>query len=223
MRTFAANGVRRASLALVAALMCLTGLTLTSYGDPPELGGSTSVVKVEEDWELVVLEPDTDNQAPQVTCVTSPVGDLNRKFAVLDLNLKNLPSYEAGGMQLQLWNPNETEASYRSHVGELLSNPGETVTWTMQMSLYDNWIGFKVVDGHSQSWGDFGSGEYFQVWGTTSCFDLSGYTPEVSVANSGVSYAAHRVASLKIKTVRLFLSNGDVVEDHSDRVIYEHD
>ena len=40
-------------------------------GDLPE------VVRVEEDWELVVGTPDANSDAPQVTCVISPTGDVD--------------------------------------------------------------------------------------------------------------------------------------------------
>ena len=63
---------------------------------------AADIDRVEEDWELVVTEPDAQLVSPQATCTMSPVGNLGSDYVVFDVNLRNFPSYEAGGVQLQL-------------------------------------------------------------------------------------------------------------------------
>ncbi len=55
---------------------------------------------------------------------------------------------------------------------------------------------------------------------TTTLGDLNGYTPTVSVENSGIAYAANRVQSLVLKRVRLFVSTGEVLEDTAPRTVH---
>jgi hypothetical protein len=80
---------------------------------------------------------------------------------------------------------------------------------------------FQVIDGTSTTWGPFGYSSQVKVqtgWGVNN---INSYTPDVSVANSGVAFAANRVQSLTIKEVRKTLSNGTTVTDSSDRVVHQ--
>src|SRR3954468_16450639 len=62
-----------------------------------------NVKAVEEDWELVLTEPDPVAAGPQVTCVVSPLFDANTVYASFELNHHTQPEFQAGGVQLQLW------------------------------------------------------------------------------------------------------------------------
>jgi hypothetical protein len=55
-------------------------------------------------------------------------------------------------------------------------------------------------------------------WGVNS---INSYSPEVSVANSGVAFAANRVKSLRLVQVRATLSNGTTVTDTTVRTVHE--
>jgi len=72
-------------------------LTAMSLAAIPILTGSAlaedTIVRVEEDWELVVATPDAASDAPQVTCTISPTGNLDGIHAVLELNQQSLPAY----------------------------------------------------------------------------------------------------------------------------------
>ena len=55
---------------------------------------------------------------------------------------------------------------------------------------------------------------------TTSLSSLNAYRPEVSVANSGVGFAANRVERLVLKEVRYYSAQGLLSRDTSERVVY---
>src|SRR5262249_30687112 len=82
---------------------------------------AADIIRIEEDWELVVADPDPSTFAPQVTSTISPLDNLSGYYGVFDLNLRNLPVYEAGGMQLQVWNGTEPVVTKKSNVGTLLN------------------------------------------------------------------------------------------------------
>jgi hypothetical protein len=53
-----------------------------------------------------------------------------------------------------------------------------------------------------------------------SLLNLDTYSPDVSVANSGIGFAANRVQSLKLKQVRVTTSSGTVYIDTTQRVAH---
>ena len=58
----------------------------------------------------------------------------------------------------------------------------------------------------------------------TTLTDLNSYCPNVSVANSGVTFAANRVRSLKLRTVRGYSDSGELlVEDTHPVVVFAPD
>jgi hypothetical protein len=185
--------------------------------------GAADIVRIEEDWELVVANPDAASFAPQVTSTLSPLGDLSGYYAVFDLNLRNLPVYEAGGMQLQVWNGDAPVITKKSNVGTLLHNDNETITWTQTMWVSDGQLHFAVTNGNSETWGGFGSGGSLTVDVEHQLTNLQQYNPEVSVANSGIGFAAHRVTSLTLKAVRAYSEGALEAQDTTPRVVYHHE
>lgn len=183
--------------------------------------GAQDVVRVEEDWELVVATPDPNQNAPQVTCTISPLGNIGGVHCVFELNQQTLNSYLAGGLQLQAWNGAESLAGKTTVAAAMLATPGETVTWTQVMELNGCELFFSVVKGHGVTWGEFGSTGQLKVVVNTNFTNLNAYNPAVSVANSAVGYGANRVAALKIKRVRLITANGEQVEDQTERVVHD--
>ncbi len=67
------------------------------------------VVRVEEDWELVISTPDPDTDGPQVICVSSPVDGVNSLHANFELNFRSLPVSDltAGGIRPTVVNRRE--------------------------------------------------------------------------------------------------------------------
>ena len=209
----------RLRLAHFLLISFLAGLFWCSWSRVGEAQSLPYVVRVEEDWELVAGEPDPNNNAPQLSCVTSPVGNVESLHAVLALNHQSLPEFVPGGTQLQVWN-NETPQLWRKFPNAaLMAHPGETVRWTQSMQLEDGVLTFEVLGGNSTTWGAFGGQGYLKASVPTTLADLNAYDPAVSVNNSGVSYAANRVQSLVLRKVRLVMSTGEVLEDDTPRPV----
>jgi len=196
-------------------------LFLVGWSPVAEGDDSPQIVRVEEDWELVVGTPDADSDAPQLTCVISPVGDVQSAYAAFDLNHQSLPEYVAGGLQLQVWMDEIPLISRKFPNGAVMAQPGEIVGWTQSMELDDGVLVFEVTDGSSSTWGSFGGQGYLKIYMYTSLTNLNGYSPTVSVNNSGIGYAANRVQLLVLRRVRLITSTGEVLEDTTARVVHQ--
>jgi hypothetical protein len=182
---------------------------------------AANVVQVEEDWELVVANPDNANTAPQVTCTISPYPHLNNLHSVVEINHKTVPSFAAGGVHLQTWvgEYNLTRKSIESTASLATSN--EVITWTSRMKLTLNSLNFSVQNGQSTTWGTFGGGTTLHSVYGTSLLNLDSYSPDFSVANSGVGFANNRVKTLTLKRVRYTLLNGQVITDDTPRVVHQ--
>lgn len=187
---------------------------------PASWAAADEIVRIEEDWELVVADPDPSSFAPQVTCTFSPQGDLSGYYGVFDLNLRNTPIYEAGGMQLQVWVGEYPVMTKKSNVGTLLNTANETVTWTTSMWISEGQLNFAITDGQSSTWGGFGSNGSLTVTVGQQLENLQGYSANVSIANSGIGFAANRVTSLTLKEVRAYSESKLEAVDSTDRVVH---
>lgn len=177
------------------------------------------ITRVEEDWELVVAEPDVDSDAPQVTSVLSPFGHLESIYAAFEFNHRSQPEFTAGGLHVQVWNGEETLANRASNFTNKLEHSGETVRWTQVMELEGGTLHFEVANGSSTSWDEFGSGHSLRVSVESSLTTLAGYSSSVSVDNSGVGYAGNRVTSLTLKRVRRYLINNELLDEVTTPVV----
>jgi hypothetical protein len=179
------------------------------------------IIRVEEDWELVVLNPDSSTESPQVTCILSPLGHVGGLHMAFEVNHRTQPSFSGGGTQLQVWSGG-TLWNHRNgpNYGRLQHN-NETVRWTQQMRLSGGSLEFEIVNGSSQSWGSFGGQGYLRATATTSLSNLNQYSPSVSTAHSGVGYASNRVDSLVLREVRRYSSAGLVEQDTTLRVVHQ--
>lgn len=203
---------------LLAAAIVVVGANAALAQDEPK------IVQVEEDWELVVGDPDPSISAPQVLCVFSPTDNVQSLHASLELNHHTVPEFAAGGMQFEVWQGKLALRERKFPIQAVMSTPGEVVSWTQSMSIQGCGLTFEVKNGTSSTWGSFGGQGYLKPYPVqTSLSDLNGYSPELSVANSGVSYAANRVQSLVLKRVRVTFSTGETVEDATPRVVHSLD
>lgn len=180
---------------------------------------SSAVTRVEEDWELVISEPAPDSDAPQVTCVISPYSGATSVHCTLEINHRTLPTYASGGLQLQAWYY-ETFLTRNSAEQGVLSTDGEVITWTTKMELDNGRLDFEV-NGNSTTWGQFGVGGDLRLSLSTNLSSLAGYSPETSVDQSGIGYAANRVGSLVLKEVRYYNAANELLStDTTDRAVH---
>lgn len=180
--------------------------------------GGAAVFRVEEDWRLVLNEPGTEINAPQFHTLMSPTAYPDEIFAQVSWNYREMPAFAPGGLQLQGW-AGETCVDDLS-VGEAsLSCNAETITWTQRLESVGGPLRFSIVNGQSESWGQFGG------WGITVALDaglcsLGGYSPTVSKDNSCVTFGSNRVNVLMITQVRRYYTDGTMTTDTTPRIVF---
>lgn len=199
--------LRRSTLVFSTAVL----LVLVAGGAAAQGENNDSIARVEEDWELVIGDPDPSVAGPQITCVISPVGNADSLHAIFNLNHRTFDDFLAGGIQLQIWHC-ETPIADKNHPNsKLIANTGEHIKWTQEMSITDDGkLRFAVKNGTSQTWGSFGGQGYLTATVSTPLENLNAYSPAVSVKNSGVVFASNRVQSLVLKRIRVHTVSGDV-------------
>lgn len=212
-----ASWFRVSARAVVGVLSACLLATVGASGEEEAL----EVIRVEEDWRLIVSTPDVESVAPQVTTAISPTSNDDGLHATFELNHQSLPSFEAGGLSLQVWEAEDNVATHRHVAGEMLSAASEQVTWTMCMYRSGGRITFDIANGQSQTWGSFGHEGALKSSIQSPLASLNGYSPDYSVQTSGVGFAGNRVQSLVLVRVRYFLSNGQTLVDNEPRPVVE--
>ena len=207
----------RISCCATWALVAFVALPLCAQTETP-----LNVMQVEEDWELVLLTPDSNTTAPQVVATMAPSQDFDSLYAAFEINHHSQPEFSPGGLQLQVWADEEPITAKNWNEDAAMYTSGETVTWTQSMHLTGHVLTFEITDGTSSTWGAFGGTGLLKASLNTSLENLNGYHPQVSVNNSGVGFASNRVARLVLKRVRLVLASGAVLEDSTERVVHSN-
>lgn len=204
---------KTATLAL--ALVLGTAALWPSFAAAPV---SEPVVRIEEDWELDVNEPNGDTTAPQFHTVMSPASDLNSYHAQTLWNYRETPDFVPGGVQLHSYD-GETLIRKRSIESGTLSTTAEEIRWTQSLETDGTTLTFSIYDGVSTTWGTFGRD--MNISSTANLAQLNDYSPDTSVANSCVTFGANRVQSLKIKRVRYYGATGLLYTDTTERPVCE--
>ena len=92
-----------------------------------------SVVRVEEDWMLVLNEPNGVVDSPQYHTVMSPFSDFEESYAQVLWNYRETPEFRRGGVQMQGYY-GETLTASRSLEFAQLNTYAETIRWTQSLS-----------------------------------------------------------------------------------------
>ncbi|MBL6706819.1 MAG: hypothetical protein ISQ06_11950 [Planctomycetaceae bacterium] len=215
LRVAACRILLRITRWLIFAAACLTTASPAAADGPP-------IVRVEEDWRIEVGTPAPEDHAPQIVTVLSPVGNLEREHSVFELNHATYPNYSAGGMQLQRWYRNWISGYSSTPQQQKLYYANEVVTFTSSMTIDDGHIEFRIENGESKSWSTFGGNGYLKTQSSTGLQDLNAYSPNVSVANSRVAFASHRVRKLVLTKIRYYSQEGIVTTDDTPRIVHEY-
>lgn len=176
------------------------------------------VMRVEEDWELVLNEPGEGLNAPQFHTVMSPFGHTDGGYAQVSWNYREVPEFAAGGLQLQAWTDAE-EPAYRELRQDPLSLDAETISWTQVLQTNGQLLTFKIMNGQSESWGSFG-GDEAHVHLPIAVANLNGYATAVSAGASWITYGTNRVDLLVIKQVRRYGVDGLISVDSTPVVVW---
>jgi hypothetical protein len=179
------------------------------------------LVKVEEDWELVIGEPDVNSAGPQVATTMSPFGDIHDTHFTFEINHKSVPYWAPGGLTLHQWSGGWRIQTMDRPDRSVMQTQAERVTWTQILEVEGGHLTFQVKNGASTTWGPFGYTNYLKLNSNWGVENINSYSPDVSAALSGVSYAGNRVQSLKILRVRATLSDGATATDETVRVVHE--
>jgi hypothetical protein len=203
---------------LLTALLALAWFFLPGHGrSAPDI--LPTVVWVEEDWKLVISQPNPQVASPQVA--TQMKRDPNAlRFCNLHLNACDLPSLSLGGMQLQVWRDTTNLASKTGDNNAILGTPNEEITWTQYLKQDGGQLKFGISWAASQTWGDF-SGLEVTLPGSPPMLD--NYSADYSVKNSGVTFGANRVVVFKLVEVRRYYSDNPTVpvtDPGGERVVY---
>lgn len=214
---------RRSLLAaLVVILLGRMAASASAQSFVSQHVGNKTVVRVVEDWKLVVGDPDPNVTAPQVTTAFSPTGTLSGTYAIFNLNHQALETFAPGGMQLQIWTGENARTLRRIRADESFTSPGEEVTWTQEMTLSNNGLRFDIENGQSETWGSFGGGTLSEQVPTTLT-NLNAYNPAVSLSESGVTFARNRVDELVLVRVHLHTSDGTITTVQLDADVLSQD
>ncbi len=188
----------------------LSVILWASFAMPGHGQSGSQVVGVEEDWEVVMGEPDSQKSSPQILTWMSPSQSLDGQHFGVDLNLVLRPDFSSGGFQVRAFEDETVVDNSFSENGDRLSVPGETIRWTQRMFLSNHQLYCEVTNGSSQSWGTFGGPSTRVKFLNAAVTTLNNYSPSQSIEWSGVGYGANRVEHLRLSTVRLFTSDGNV-------------
>jgi hypothetical protein len=197
---------------------------LTTFGVVCSIGlGQASpgpADQVEEDWTVVIASADPAEVGPQLTTCMSPVADGSTPFVALDLNYRDVQTFQPGGLQVNVYS-NGTALDSSTQGNQLCQTPNETITWTQRMSIgTGNQINYTIVNGQSTTWGQFGQGNGLDpVSFTTSLTSLTGYSPDVSVAKSGVGWESNRVSQMSLVCVRYYSKGQLISTDNTTRSV----
>jgi hypothetical protein len=181
---------------------------------------SQNLIRVEEDWELVVGEPDTNSVGPQVVTTMSPNPDLNWAYFTMEINHRSAPTWTPGGISIHRWSGEFRMGSFDRSDRTVMGTSSETVTWTQALYYENGRLHFKVASGNSSTWGEFGYSQLVKLDCTWGVPHINTYTPVVSMAYSGPAYAGNRVQSLKIKEIRYTLSDATGFTDSTERIVH---
>lgn len=185
-------------------------------------GANGNTIRVEEDWYVKIGTPDPNSDSPQITSVIAPSWSLLGKYAVFDLNCATQPGFSSGGVQLQLWQDDYILQTKSNTNWDSLRFVDEEVRYTSALSIQDEKLTFEIINGSSQTWGTFGTGE-IKLQVSTWRNNLNQYNPEFSVENSRIGFASHRVRRFILERVRYYSSNGLQGTDSVPRVLHSYD
>jgi len=169
-----------------------------------------TIWKIEEDWEMIVIEPQPTSNAPQVTFYTSPSTETDSTYFQLQMNYAADVGYSAGGFHVAAVRGESILDEARSKDQSVLSISGDAIHWTSVMALVNHKLLFAVKDGYSSQWGNFGGPEYLVEMPSLSIHDLDGYSPDQSLDTVDVGFGGNRISSVTLRRVRVFYSNGQV-------------
>lgn len=196
----------------------LTAATLVaglSFGQG--IAEERQLVKVEEDWEVLITEADDASSSPQIINVIAPGQSLTGPYAMVEVNHSTFPYFSEGGLQLQGRRGDSLISAQSFASGQTLRHDYDRLKYTIGLRQYEDNLLLIVKNVASKSWGGNLKNDVMLLAFPRENFSLSDYSPEFSVSASSVHVGAHRVASMYMTKSRKFYSDDTVEEDTTIR------
>lgn len=187
-----------ASFVAVAAMLFAT----------PARAESPQLYKVEEDWELVVNEPDPDTNSPQITFFTCPDATDPDCYFQLQMNYAADEWFSSGGFHVAAVRNEQLLDEARSETQRVISVNNDHIRWTSVMASISGELLFAVKDGHGDDWGSFGGPDYLVRMPDGGVSSLEEYTPASSLELVDIGFGGNRVASITLRSVRFYYTDG---------------
>lgn len=209
----------------IAAAAALT--ICVSIGAAPT---EKKLIRVEEDWVLLIKNPDDKIASPQVLVCMSPDATDTRfltDYFILEINHATAQGWFAGGMQLQGWKGTANTAIFNSPKTHVLSRGYDRIQFTVSMQAKgDGYTEFELKNGRSRTWGRFGNDKTkpLKVKVPSTRTDLANYKRETTVKNTQVTHGAHRVEIMYQRKVRYYYDDGTESVDSAPAYLHRfHD
>ncbi|MEO1617939.1 MAG: hypothetical protein AAFV88_18945 [Planctomycetota bacterium] len=202
-------------LAIILWLVaCLTAST--TLADDPKL------FLVEEDWEVVITEPDAAINSPQIAFFLFPDAEHDDCYFQLQMNYSAEDGYSSGGFRVGAFCNEVPMDEERSRVSEMLTWDNDRISWTSAMAVFDGKLMYALKDGDGQQWGNFGGPEYLVEMDDQDLHALDHYSPTKSLESLDIGFGKNRVASVRLKRVRLKYTNGHTVTVEINQLAYQN-
>lgn len=197
----AANHASSLRALLIAGGLCLFATTV-AYADTPKL------FLVEEDWEMVINEPEVSINSPQVAFFLYPDADHSECYFQLQMNYAAEDGYSSGGFRVGAFYHEQPIDEERSAVRETLAWDNDRLQWTSAMAVFNGKLMYALKDGYGYQWGTFGGPEYLVEMDDLDMHALDHYSPQKSLESVDIGFGANRVSSIRLKRVRLKYTDG---------------
>ncbi len=200
-RTLNVRGARRALL--FAASICLLAAL------PVRADAQTATVYlVEEEWEMVINEPEPAINSPQVAFFLYPAADHPECYFQLQLNYAAEAGYSSGGFRVGAFYNESPIDEERSQVSQTLAWDNDRVRWTSAMAVFHGKLMYALKDGYGYQWGAFGGPDYLVEMDDQDMHALDHYSPQKSLESVDIGFGANRVHSICLKRVHLTYTDG---------------
>ncbi len=200
----------------VAGLMAMTTL-IVGLDSGKVNAEERQLVKVEEDWEVLITEADEGSSSPQIINVIAPGQSLAGAYAMIEFNHSTFPYFSEGGLQLQGRRGDLLISSKSFATGQTLRHDYDRLKYTIGLRQYDDNMLVIVKNVASKSWGGSLKNNVMLLAFPREHFSLTDYSPDFSATASSVHVGAHRVASMYMTKSRKFYSDDTVEEDETVR------
>lgn len=174
----------------------------------------TTIWKIEEDWEMVINDPDPATFSPQVTFFTSPSVSSDDTYFQLQMNYAADEGFSGGGFHVAAVFGEDLIDEARSATSSTLATDGDVIRWTSVMATINGKYLFAVKDGHGDEWGHFGGPAYLVQLSAGDAVDLSSYHHQQSLDSVDVGFGGNRVHRITLERVRLHYADGHVTTLH---------